>query len=50
MAAQQVVEEKLITGEELYRMPERGPCELVDGRLEMKSPTRYRHSVIEMNE
>ncbi len=49
MAVQQVVEEKLITGEELYRMPERGRCELVDGRLVMKSPTGYGHSVIEMN-
>jgi Uma2 family endonuclease len=46
---QAVLDEKLITGEMLYRMPEIGPCELVEGRLLMKSPTGERHGAMEMN-
>jgi len=49
MAVQQVVEEKLITGEELYRLPERGRCELLNGRLQMMSPTGDRHGAVELN-
>lgn len=49
MAVAQVnTEEKLITGEELYRTPDLERCELVEGRIIMLSPTGYRHSIIEL--
>ncbi len=46
---QVVLEEKLITGEELYRMPDVGRCELIEGRLVMMSPTGKKHGTIEVN-
>ena len=42
-------QEKLITGEELYRMPDVNPCELIDGRIVPISPTGSRHGIIEGN-
>lgn len=36
-------EERLITGEELFRSPDLGPCELVDGRIVPLSPTGRAH-------
>jgi Uma2 family endonuclease len=36
-------EERLITGEELFRSPDLGPCELVDGRIAPLSPTGRAH-------
>ena len=35
--------EKLITGEELARMPDLGPCELVAGKIVPMSPTNWKH-------
>jgi Uma2 family endonuclease len=40
-------EEKLITGEELARLPRVGPCELIDGRIVPMSPTNVEHGRIE---
>jgi Uma2 family endonuclease len=40
-------QEKLITGEELARMPGVGPCELIDGRIVPMSPTNVEHGRIE---
>ncbi len=40
--------EKLITGDELYRMPGVGLCELIDGRIVPMSPTNVTHAIIEM--
>jgi Uma2 family endonuclease len=39
----------VITGDELARMPDRGPCELVDGRIVPMSPTNPEHGRIEAN-
>jgi len=39
----------LITGDELAQMPDRGPCELVDGRIVPMSPTNPEHGRIELN-
>jgi Uma2 family endonuclease len=47
--AQTGIEEKLVTGEELYQMPDLGRCELVEGKLIMMSPTGDRHGAIELN-
>jgi Uma2 family endonuclease len=41
--------EQRITGEELSRRPDLGPCELVEGRIVMMSPTGDRHGGIEAN-
>ena len=41
-------EEKLITGDELYRMPGVGLCELIDGRIVPMSPTNVAHAIIEI--
>ena len=41
--------ETMITGDELARMPDRGPCELVDGRIVPMSPTNPEHGHIESN-
>ena len=40
--------EELITGEELERMPDLGPCELVEGRIVPMSPAGGEHGGIEM--
>jgi Uma2 family endonuclease len=42
-------EERLITGEELFRSPDLGPCELVDGRIVPLPPTRLEHGEIELD-
>lgn len=42
-------ETRLITGEELYAMGDIGPCELVDGRIVLMSPTGYEHGAYESN-
>ena len=42
-------DDTLITGDELARMPDRGPCELVDGRIVPMSPTNPDHGRIELN-
>lgn len=39
----------VITGDELARMPDRGPCELVDGRIVPMTPTNPEHGRIELN-
>jgi Uma2 family endonuclease len=43
MAVLKDFQDTLITGEELYRMPDLGPCELVDGRIVPLSPTGRPH-------
>lgn len=48
MALLQKSPDKLITGEELLRMPDLGPCELVDGRIVPMTPTKFRHGDVEM--
>lgn len=47
MALLQKSPDKLITGEELLRMPDLGPCELVDGRIVPMTPTKLRHGAVE---
>ena len=42
-------EERLITGEELLRYPDLGPCELVDGRIVPLTPTRPEHGEVELD-
>jgi len=42
-------EERLITGEELLRYPDLGPCELVDGRIVPLTPMRPEHGEVELN-
>ena len=43
MAVLKDFQEMLITGEELYRLPDQGRCELVDGRIVPLSPTGRPH-------
>jgi Uma2 family endonuclease len=38
---------KLITGEELLKMGNIGPCELIDGRIVMGEPTGFEHGRLE---
>jgi Uma2 family endonuclease len=40
---------KLITGAELERMGDIGPCELVEGRIVSMSPTSHQHGEVETN-
>ena len=40
---------KLITGDELARMPDHELCELIDGRIVPMSPTNPEHGRIEAN-
>jgi Uma2 family endonuclease len=37
----------LMTGEDLLRHPDLGPCELVDGRIVPMTPTKLRHGAVE---
>jgi Uma2 family endonuclease len=49
MAVLKDFQERLITGEELYRLPDQGRCELVDGRIVPLSPTGPEHGEIELD-
>jgi Uma2 family endonuclease len=40
-------EDRLITGEELFRRPELGPCELVNGKIVPMAPTGHIHGWME---
>jgi Uma2 family endonuclease len=40
---------RLVTGEELARLGDIGPCELIDGRIVPMSPTGHEHARIESN-
>lgn len=40
-------EDRLITGEELFRRPELGPCELVNGKIVPMAPTGHLHGWME---
>jgi Uma2 family endonuclease len=40
---------KRLTGEELVRTPDLGPCELIDGKIVPMSPTSDEHGRIEVN-
>lgn len=42
------VEEKLITGEELFEMGDIGPSELIDGRIVYMPPTGGEHGYVEL--
>jgi len=42
-------EEILMSGEELFRRPDLGPCELVDGRVVPLTPTGHGHGFVESN-
>jgi Uma2 family endonuclease len=48
MALLQEFPEKLITGEELFRRPDLGPCELVNGRVVPLTLTGFAHGSIEL--
>jgi Uma2 family endonuclease len=41
-------QETLMTGEELFRRPDLGPCELVNGRVVPLSPTGAEHADVEL--
>ena len=41
-------QDRLITGEELFRMGDVGPCELIDGRIRPLTPTSAKHGAIEL--
>jgi Uma2 family endonuclease len=43
------LETKLVTGEELLAMGDIGPCELIDGRIVVMSPTGGEHAFIELS-
>jgi len=47
MTVLQQRQDQLITGEELSRLPDLGPCELVEGRIVPMPPTNYTHGEIE---
>jgi Uma2 family endonuclease len=47
MALLQKTEELLLTGEELFRRSDLGPCELVNGRIVPMTPTGHVHGGIE---
>jgi Uma2 family endonuclease len=49
MAVLKDFQEMLVTGEELYRRPDLGPCELIDGRIVPLSPTRPEHGETELD-
>ncbi|MGH7339615.1 MAG: Uma2 family endonuclease [Candidatus Rokuibacteriota bacterium] len=49
MAVSDRIERQPITGEELFRRPDLGPCELVEGRIVMMSPTGDLHGGVEAN-
>ena len=49
MALLRESQERLISGEELFRSPDIGPCELVDGRIVPLSPTRPEHGEVELD-
>lgn len=42
-----LVETQLITGDELLAMGDIGPCELIDGRIVLMSPTNIEHASLE---
>lgn len=44
-----VTRDRLITGEELWRLADLGPCELVDGRIVPMSPTGGDHGLVQVN-
>ncbi len=47
-ASSKPVEERLITGDELFAMGDIGPCELIDGRIVRMSPTGGEHGWLEI--
>lgn len=49
MSLPQAKEEALLTGEELLRLPDLGPCELVNGKIVPMAPTRPEHGDAENN-
>jgi Uma2 family endonuclease len=49
MALLRESQERLISGEELFHRPDLNPCELVNGRIVLLSPTGYLHGEIELD-
>jgi len=49
MSLSSIIEEKLITGEELLEMADLGRCELVERRIKPMIPTGSEHGFIEAN-
>ncbi len=49
LAPTQLETETLVTGDELLAMGNIGPCELVEGRIVLMSPTSYPHGTYEGN-
>ncbi len=41
MAVSETIDQELLTGEQLARLGDIGPCELVEGRIVRTSPTGY---------
>jgi Uma2 family endonuclease len=49
MSAVPEMYDRPITGEELFRRPDAGPCELIDGKIVAMSPTGDEHGRVEVN-
>ena len=47
--AETLIDENLITGEDLLEMGDIGPCELIDGRVMEMSPVGDEHGFVEFN-
>lgn len=47
MGLPDINEERLLTGEDLLLRPDLGPCELVEGRVVLMTPTGFQHGWIE---
>jgi Uma2 family endonuclease len=47
MAVTDKIEQQILTGEDLSRLGDIGPCELVEGRIVPMSPTGYLHGKLE---
>jgi Uma2 family endonuclease len=47
MALHRTTQDPLISGEELFRQPDSGACELVEGKIVPMTPTGYLHGAVE---
>lgn len=44
-----IIEQQLISGEELWEMGDIGPCELIEERIVMSGPANAEHGFVELN-